>query len=284
MRIPEVRLRCGETEAVISASGASIRSLHRAGRPLLRGFPAGEHPPEATNITLAPWPNRVAGAAFTFGGEVHRLEVTEPERGHALHGLSPGTLFDLVATEEVARLRAVLGPRAGWPWAIEVGVTYRVRPWGVQAEIGARNLSDRPAPCALGAHPYLDPQGWPLDECVLHLGETRRLPLDARMIPRGHLEPGPGRSVVMRGRHYDDLLYHRDTSPEVRLVHSSGEGVLLRTSQRWMQLYTSPQRWLAVEPMTAPPDALNSHVDLSVLGPGETLSADYAVADVKEDA
>lgn len=284
MKIPEARLRCEETVAVVSASGASIRAVHCAGRPLLRSFPAGEHPPAATNIVLAPWPNRVAGAAFEFAGQAHSLAVTEPERGHALHGLSPGTTFDLSADSDTARLRAVLGPAPGWPWRIEVRVTYTVRRWGIRAEITARNLSAEPAPCALGAHPYLDPLGWPLDECVLHLGVGQRLPLDSAMIPVGAVEPWPHSRIPMRDRCFDDVLYFQDSPHEVRLVHPSGEGVLLRSAHRWTQLYTSPERWLAVEPMTAPPNALNSRVDLSILGPGESLSAEYSVAQIKEQS
>ncbi|WPF67117.1 MULTISPECIES: hypothetical protein [unclassified Corynebacterium] len=279
MSIPEARLRCGETVAVVSASGASIRSLRWAGRPLLREFPEGAHPPEATNITLAPWPNRVAGAAFEFAGRKHRLAVTEPERGHALHGFSPGTIFDLEAGTANAELRAVLGPREGWPWPIEVRVKYTAREWGIKAEIVARNLADRPAPCALGAHPYLDPLGWPLDECIMHLGAARRLPLNAAMIPDSALEPNwPQPSVPMRGRCFDDVFYQGNSPHEVRLVHPSGEGVCLRSSLPWTQIYTSPRRWLAVEPMTAPPNALNSRVDLRVLAPGESLSAHYSIA------
>ncbi|KQB86481.1 hypothetical protein [Corynebacterium lowii] len=163
----EVTLRCGGTRAVISASGASIRSLHCEGRPLLRSFPEGEHPPEATNTVLAPWPNRVAGATFSYGAIAYSLEVTEPERGHALHGFTQGRLFSLTATEQVAELSTRLGPEPGWPWPLELRVRYEAQPQGLRAVFGLRNLGTEPAPCALGAHPYLDPQGWPLDECTL---------------------------------------------------------------------------------------------------------------------
>lgn len=282
MTIPEARLRCGDTEAVICASGASIRSLRRAGRPLLREF-SGEHPPEAANAVLAPWPNRVGGAAFEFRGRTHRLRVTEPERGHALHGFTLGTVFTLLADRERARLRAVLGPEEGWPWRIELTVVYEALPEGLRARLSARNLSEVAAPCALGAHPYLDPQGRPLDECTLLFDAAHRLPLGPSLIPLGEREPWSEPAIAMRGRGFDDAFVHAPGAHEVRLMHPDGRGVALRSAMPWTQLYTSPQRWLAVEPMTAPPNALNTGCDLGVLGPGEILTAEYSVLEIRNE-
>ena len=45
----------------------------------------------------------------------------------------------------------------------------------------------------------------------------------------------------------------------------------------WTQLFTSPQRHLAVEPMTAPPNALATGEGLTVLDPGDRMSVSWAV-------
>ncbi|KQB86482.1 hypothetical protein [Corynebacterium lowii] len=104
---------------------------------------------------------------------------------------------------------------------------------------------------------------------------SERRPLSEQMIPSGNLEPWNEHCIAMRGRNFDDAFYH--PAHRARLLHESGAGVELRSSMDWTQLYTSPQRWLAVEPMTAPPDALNSGVDLTILKPGEVLLAEYSV-------
>ena len=43
------------------------------------------------------------------------------------------------------------------------------------------------------------------------------------------------------------------------------------------QAYPDRGRALAIEPMTCPPDALNSEIDLIVLGPGQTWSGTWGM-------
>ena len=82
-------------EAVIASVGASLRSLTYEGRDLVVPFDADEVRPAYRGATLAPWPNRVVDGRYTFGGVEQQLPLTEPARGHALHGLA-----------RLARLRA----------------------------------------------------------------------------------------------------------------------------------------------------------------------------------
>lgn len=301
--IPEIVLEQGNVRAVITASGAAVRDLRVDGRPLLRSFEPAKRPPGAANIVLAPWPNRVDNATFRFDGEGHRLDVTEPELGHALHGFTWGRIFDIDATASdsadrtgrtEATLRTVLGPEPGWPWEIALTVRYRLVTGGrdaasgadtaagagIEATMTAENIGAEAAPCALGVHTYLDPQGAPLDECTLHHGLTQRQPLDERNIPTGPREPWPDNPIDMAGAWLDDPGF----DPEYRthtavLVDRSGKGVGLDASisMRWCQLFTSPQRFLAVEPMTAPPNALATGEDLIVLEPGDRTSVRWKV-------
>ena len=287
--IPEVTLRRvadHEVTAIITASGAAIRRLEVDGRPLLKSFEPAHRPPGAANIVLAPWPNRVADATFTFNGVTHQLDVTEPERGHALHGFTWGRIFSIEEhMDDSATLRTVLGPEPGWPWQIELTVMYTLTDTGIDGAMTARNITPAeddhgPAPCALGVHTYLDPQGAPLDECTLHHTIEERQPLDSRNIPASPREPWPASPMPMNGVWLDDAGIDSVKRPRVaRLVSKGGYGVELEASisMPWTQVFTSPQRELAVEPMTAPPNALNSGEDLTVLAPGERMSVSWSV-------
>lgn len=81
-------LRADGYEAVIAGIGASLRSLRHRGRDLVVPFEADQVRPGYRGATLAPWPNRVVDGRYRFGGSEHRLALSEPARGHALHGLA----------------------------------------------------------------------------------------------------------------------------------------------------------------------------------------------------
>lgn len=279
--VPEVVLSRGAVRAVVSASSAAVRELTFHGRRLLRSFAQGTHPPQAANIVMAPWPNRVADAVFTFRGKRHELAISEPDRGHAIHGFTHWRLFDIVEhSPDAAVLRTVLGPEPGWPWPIELTVRYALTDSGLESTMTAVNLADEPAPCALGVHTYLDAQGAPLDECVLHHTIAERQPVNERLVPAGAREPWSHSPIPMRGTQLDDTGYDPLNRPRLaRLVDASGTGVELTATPNmpWTQLFTSPQRHLAVEPMTDPPDALNTGEDLAVLDPGGELEVGWSV-------
>lgn len=285
--VPDVALARGGVCAVISTSSAAVRELTVDGHPLLRSFAQGTHPPQAANIILAPWPNRVADAAFTFRGRRHELAATEPARGHAIHGFTVRRIFDIVEhSPDAAVLRTVLGPEPGWPWPIELTVRYALTDSGLEAAMTAVNLADEPAPCALGVHAYLDAQGAPLDECTLHHTIAERQPVNERLIPAGAREPWPHGPIPMQSTVLDDAGYDPLHRPHLaRLVDASGTGVELEatSSLPWTQLFTSPQRHLAVEPMTAPPNALNTGEDLTVLAPGGALEVGWSVRAIASD-
>ena len=85
--------------ATVSQHGASLRRLSVDGSDLVQRTDAwngsDERPPGAAGTVLVPWPNRVAGARWSLDGVEHQLEVSEPELGHALHGLLADTVYDV---------------------------------------------------------------------------------------------------------------------------------------------------------------------------------------------
>lgn len=288
--VPEVTLRRGPVRATVSASGAAVRELTVNCRPLLRSFPQGTHPPQAANVVLAPWPNRVADASFTFSGERHNLAVTEPKLGHAIHGFTLRRVFEILeqqgdnaleSDQNEVRLRTVLGPEPGWPWPIELTVHYALTDSGLEASMTAVNLAEEPAPCALGVHTYLEAQGAHSDECTLHHTIAERQPLDERNIPAGAREPWPNSPIRMCGTWFDDAGFDPVANrPRVaQLVDKTGIGVELAATANmpWTQIFTSPERHVAVEPMTAPPNALATGEDLTVLDPGGRLTVGWSV-------
>ena len=83
----QFELSAGDYRATIASVGASLRELTWQGRHLVVPFDAHEIRPDYRGAVLAPWPNRVVDGKYQFDGLEHQLALTEPERGHALHGL-----------------------------------------------------------------------------------------------------------------------------------------------------------------------------------------------------
>ena len=160
----------------------------------------------------------------------------------------------------------------------------------------ATNLAAESAPFAYGAHPYLTTGSAQVDDDELALpGATRLLTDGERKLPTGR-EPVAGSPYDFReGRPigdtvldhaFTDLVRGADGRARVVLRAPAGNGVELWVDERfgWLQAYTGDDQGpdtartaLAVEPMTAPPDAFNSGDDLVVLDPGATFSATWGI-------
>lgn len=301
----DVTLASGDCRAVVTTRGGGPRHLSLRGRDLLEGYGGPGQPdtaPLSANVVLAPWPNRTRDGEYTLDGEVHRLTVTEPDRATAIHGFVADLEWTVTdrGTDTVT-LVVDPGPQPGWPWPVHLEMTYRADPAGLAAEFLLRNLSDARIPAACGFHLYPSALGAATDDCTLTTPSHTVLPLDDRKLPCGPEQPDhgvlPGPVDALAGRLLDDCLHLTDGTAgdsgdaEFVLQGPDGTGVVLRTSPelRWAQVFTPADRWgapypgrpdgraVAVEPMTAPPDALNSGTDLALLGPGETLTCGWSI-------
>lgn len=286
-------------EAVIASVGASLRVLTFEGRDLVVPFDADEVRPGYRGATLAPWPNRIVDGRYSFGGVEHRLALTEPARGQALHGLLGWAEFDdrLVLDDRVV-LAAVIEPQTGYPFRVEVETEYRIDADGLHQTVTAHNLGADAAPWGTGPHPYLvaGPDGrvddWtltlPASE-VLTVTHDRLSPVAVESVT-DHAEwdfrsPRPIADVFID--HAFTGLAREGGVAEVRLVTDAGTGVAITFDERcpWVQVHTADtpvattnRIGLAVEPMTCPPDAFNSGTDLVVLESGATHAASWRIS------
>lgn len=295
-------LRAHGYRAVVAGVGASLRSLRHDGRDLVVPFDADELRPAMRGAVLAPWPNRTGGGRYVFEGVEHQLPLTEPELGHAAHGLVAWTEFAVVDTGPAhVRLTATVEPQPGYPWRLRLEVRHAVGAGGLTHEVTATNESATPAPVGLGCHPYLvagPPRPGAVDDWALALPAATVLTTDARLLPVREVAVGAHDGGVLDFRvpraiggtvlnhAFTGLRRDPDGLARVRVLDRDGHGAELAvdTAYRWVQVYTadaSPgdgwRNGVAVEPMTCPPDALRSGRDLVVLGPGESTAARWTL-------
>ena len=92
----QYEIEAGQYRATVTELGAGLRELAFRGQPLIAGYEADELPPAGAGQLLAPWPNRVDGGRYVFGGTEYQLALTEPARANAIHGLTRWTAWTAV--------------------------------------------------------------------------------------------------------------------------------------------------------------------------------------------
>ncbi|MBF6536573.1 aldose 1-epimerase family protein [Nocardia farcinica] len=281
--------------AEIGTVAAVLRSLTVAGTALTEPISAAAPPPLGCGIVLVPWPNRVRDARWTLDGAPQHLDITEPARGNAIHGLLRNTEYSVrERAGDSVTLAALIPPQHGWPFLLDTTVGYTLRTDGLTVVHTATNHGDRPAPWAVGAHPYLRVGDTPVGELVLTVHADTWFDVDERMNPTGE-HPVDGTDRDLRdGVRVDaldlDTAFGAVTPRDgvaARLTATGGATVDLRYGADWgyLQVFTprtfprpdGPGLAIAVEPMTAPPDALNSGRGLHWLEPGETTSRTWEI-------
>jgi aldose 1-epimerase len=289
----------GDQRAVITEVGATLRSYEVGGSPVVDGFAPDERSSAGRGQVLAPWPNRLEDGRYAFSGVEGAAALDEPERGNAIHGLvrwSPWTL-DL-RTDEAVVLRHVLHPQPGYPWLLEVGVRYALGADGLTVETDATNRSDTTAPFGIGFHPYVTVGTERIDDAHLRLPSGEQLVADDRGLPTGsHAVIGAEEDFMssrpIGGTQLDTAFTTLVRDPDERAVAvlerpDGGRSVRVWVDRafRYLMVYTGDtlepaerrRGGIAIEPMTCPPNALRTGVDLIELEPGATWRGTWGIS------
>lgn len=243
---------------------------------------------------LHPWANRLGRGAFEVAGqevdlELGGLPLKRDERGLPMHGLlsaAPGWKVErhvelddggvLVASFDFGAYPLLL---EAFPFPHRVQIEARLD--GAELTIGTTvtPTGEAAVPVAFGFHPYLRLPGVPRAKWVLEAPVGERLLLDERHLPTGEREPAEIAPGPLGSRTYDDAF----------LAPAGGAPFALRGGGRRIELrmgagYPFTQVYapadtdaVAIEPMTAPTNALVTGADLTTVGPGESFGASYAI-------
>lgn len=296
----QYRIATDGYEAWIASVGATLRSLtHGDGvsaRDLIVPFDENELRPSSRGAVLAPWPNRIVDGRYAFEGTSYQLPLTEPARGHAIHGFVRWQEFtpEDVAADRIV-LTATIEPQTGYPFRVEVRVAYALTADGLTVRTTGRNLSPVPVPWGSASHPYVRVDDGVVDDWTLTLDASQVMQTEGdRLIPAGTVpvDTRPELDFRRARRIANAALDHAFTgfsrrdgwaAVEVRSATGTGVEVSWDEAMPWGQVYTSDgdasptghRRGLAVEPMTCPPDAFNSGIDLVVLAPDAEHAATW---------
>ncbi|NLN27084.1 MAG: aldose 1-epimerase [Firmicutes bacterium] len=237
-----------------------------------------EEPVQYGIPVLFPFPNRIAHGRFAFNGRTVELPITEPERGHAIHGLvldRPWTVADFGTEDDSAYIVCTFDwhdhPEVHvFPYPFALEYTIRLTADGLHTRFRATNTGDGLLPMGFGLHPWFpvplvtggDPQTCRIEAPVTHMRELDDL------IPTGRLfEPEAERDLrrgVQLGRLFFDHAFTgieaADYWDAVYTDTHAGLQVVVRSRANLTDLvvYTPPDHSaVCLEPYSCATDAFN---------------------------
>ena len=268
---------CFETwEASISCIGAGLQGLTLDGHAITTSYSVFEQRIGAEGDVLAPFPGRINNGQYVFDGETHHLHANERAGMHAIHGFVRMLPWHVVAQSNASvTLNLKTSPVAGYPFQLDLTITYALNRSGLTVSTKVRNDSDVRAPFGIGYHAYFVVGTEFVDQATLSVPFSHVLEFD-QLIPTGNTLPVDelgvnftnarpiGETVIdncfTKGRAADDgLVYVILSGPE-------------RSLSVWMDPIAYPycvvftadtlvesrrRKALAIEPMSCASDGFN---------------------------
>lgn len=290
-----IELANGPARAEVGTIAATLCSLRIGGVAITEPIGVDESSAFCNGTVLVPWPNRVRDARWSHEGRVLQLDVTEPARGNALHGLLQFTEHEVrERTDASVTLGAAVAPQQGWPFLLDSWVRFELLPDGIDVTHGVANNGEASAPYATGSHPFLRIGDVPVGELSFSVPAASYFAVDDRLNPTGELAVTDTTFDLRKPRLVSDLKLDTafgglNTTDRVSAVLAARDGstvtVLQDDDWEYLQVFTTdiypgpdgPNTAIAVEPMTAPPDALNSGLGLRWLEPGELWEGSWGL-------
>ncbi|MCB0830499.1 MAG: aldose 1-epimerase family protein [Solirubrobacterales bacterium] len=292
----QFEIRHGNQKATIVEVGGGIRAYEVDGRAVLDPFPVDRICDGAHGAPLIPWPNRLDGGRYSFDGADYQLPLTEPEKDNAIHGFLRWVAWTAESHgPDAVTMSTSIAPRPGFPFGLEVTVSYRLDEGGLSVKTEIANVGESPCPVGHGQHPYLSPGEGLIDECQLQHPGTVRILTDERQLPAGREDVAGTAFDCHESRQlgfldidfaFTDLIRDQEGKAWTRLTGTDGKtaSIWIDESYPLLQLYTGhtlapdrARRGLGTEPMSCAPNAFNNGEGLIRLGPGEMTSAAWGV-------
>ncbi|MGL1886451.1 MAG: hypothetical protein OCD76_08045 [Reichenbachiella sp.] len=239
---------------------------------------------------LSPFPNRITDAKYTFEGASHQMPINDVGGSTNLHAFlhnRPFSVVDTVNGDQEAKLTLgyeYLGVEQGFSYTYQLTIEIAFGEQGITFATQIKNTDDQNIPIADGWHPYFNFDGG-LSSVQMQFGAATRLssnfgnPLDA-------IHGFESGALLSDGIELDDCfeVANSDENYEIVLTdQTSGVTVIVwqeseKGKYKYFQIYMPPSRkQIAIEPVSCPPNSLNTGDGLVVLAPGEVTNMTFGI-------
>jgi len=305
----EISLSFDNQRAVVSPWGAALRryflvEADGGETDIVWGYSGGGSKKGGQGDVLVPFPGRVTEGRYCFDGQALQLERNDKAGPNAIHGFVRTLPWNTLQPDSHRasfdiRLDAESYGRRGYPFSLDIRVTYSLDLQGLSCAFAVQNVGGQAAPVGVGFHPYFTVGTSLIDEAEVKIPGSGYLEFNERLAPTGTIVSAAGtdwdyrdyRRIGNRRFNHCYVQFERDADGMATAsLRHSGSGrvidIVMDRSFSAVVVYTgdaivdAPRRACAIEPMTCATDAFN-HPEwgLKQLLPDETFSGRYRVRD-----
>lgn len=280
-----IEINSGDFKAKINSYGASLIYLSKNGFDLIE---PDTKPNLYAGSVLAPWPNRIKDGRYKFKNKIFELPINEVAKNNALHGLVANSDWQEISkTQTSVELEYILDSPEIYPGKLKLTTSYKFITDYLEVSISALNIGNQMSPYGVSIHTYfVAGEKVKNDQLFLQIPSSEFMQVDLeRLLPIGvqrvDIADLDFRVSKQISNLFIDHAFKVDPAlPKlVRLVNALNLGVTIEFdgSTKWIQIHTADRQGgddsrmaVAIEPMSCPPDAFNSGIDLITLAPTQS--------------
>lgn len=238
---------------------------------------------------LYPWANRLSGVKYQAAGRAVSLDTSSSLLHFDDHKLPMhGVPWPQLRWEVVSNTPDTLLARLPWsgrdllnifPFPHEVEMSVHLRPGDLDIKTTVIAGSGSPVPISFGFHPYFGLPGIPRSLWRLNAPAMRELALDARGIPDGKETLRPALDGPLGNLGYDNC-FALSQQPVSFSISGAGYTLTIEFSSGfpYAQIFAPKDKeFIAIEPMTAPTNALIAGRGLHIIEAGEQFAATFRI-------
>lgn len=239
---------------------------------------------------LSPFPNRVKAGEYNFGGTTYQLPINEVGGNNNLHAFLHNRRFQV---EEIkngdTQAELVLsydyrGEEQGYPFFYKLELVYVFGNQGVSIRTNITNTDNKTIPIGDGWHPYFHFENG-IKDVEMKFGPAKRLSSNmGNVLGDTH---GYESGLTLDDVEIDDCFEISDETLKLYEItlRDKTNGISVNLSQengankyKYFQIYTPPSRkQIALEPVTCPPNALNTGEGLIELQKNQNIQMSFGI-------
>lgn len=248
-------------------------SVEDAGKNITNGFKSAR---------LSPFTCRLNKGEYHFNDQEYKIEkfYLPP---HAIHGITFDAVYEIKDTYEDDRHASVTlhyrynAVDKGYPFSYDVTLKWKLEADNkISVRAAVYHLNNHSIPYAEGWHPYFN-LGTSVNDCTLQFDSNTMLEFDETLIPTGKKinDERFVKGAVLHDTFLDNCFeLNHQAHPKCVLSNQQLQLTILpEASYPYLQIYTPPHRQsIAIENLSAAPDALNNGIGLKLLEPNHTYT------------